>query len=466
MSTLAAWMGALGVAPLVWSALVALARQGAVGEASLSDGHEKALLAIMLGPIALGAIMLLASSGAGSTVAPPLLELIEFSQAGNVTSATEINAHEAINWWEAVAATLLGFYLLGLFRLVPPLVRAHLSLRRSEIAACAHPVGRDVYVFESTGSPVAAARGLILIPRRLFEALSPEQLALIVEHERKHHARGDVMFYAALAWIEALLWFNPFVRAQARHCRLAAELDCDRAVTAAAPDMRRAYAQTLLVVLKHTAGDALPCAPAVFSHRTMGDHRMRIVQIMERDGATRKRAPWFAYAAAVALIAPLGIGQLALAQSLGVAPPANITPASASSAPSFSHRPVEGRLTSTYGERRDPFSGQMAFHVGVDLAAREGTPVVAAASGHVLRVAANQAGYGNMIEVDHGGGFVLRYSQLSAFEVREGDAVQAGQLIGRVGQSGRATGPHLHLEVWRDGTAWDPALFLDLPAVR
>lgn len=318
-----------------------------------------------------------------------------------------------------------------------------------------------LYLSECASTPLAVSGDRVLFPRPLFELLSDEEVRLIVAHERHHHARGDVTGYALLAWLDVLAWFNPFLRAQSVRCRLAAELDCDAAVTAAAPEMRRAYAQTLLVVLKHTAGNALPCAPAVFSHRAIGEHRMRILRIMKRDDQARKRAPWLAYAAALALAAPIGATQLALAQSAGDA----ATPVTAA-APAFSQAPLAGRISSGFGERRDPFTGQTGTHLGIDIVAEEGDPIVASANGRVLRVLANDHGYGNMLEVDHGGGYVIRYAQLSAFEVREGDQVSAGQLIARVGSSGRATGPHLHLEVWRDGVAVDPALVLTLSSGR
>ena len=190
---------------------------------------------------------------------------------------------------------------------------------------------------------------------------------------------------------------------------------------------------------------------------------MRIVEIMKRDGSSRKRTPWLAYAAALALAAPMGAAQLALAQSAEPLAPISAIDDALANVPAFSHRPVEGRLTSTFGERPDPFTRNMAFHTGIDIAAEEGTPIVAAAGGRVLRTI-NRGGYGNVVEIDHGGGFVLRYAQVSAFDVRDGDSVEAGQVIARVGQSGRATAPHLHLEVWRDNTVWDPARFIDLPS--
>lgn len=108
--------------------------------------------------------------------------------------------------------------------------------------------------------------------------------------------------------------------------------------------------------------------------------------------------------------------------------------------------PIEGRVTSSFGERMDPFNGEGAFHSGLDISAPYGTPVHAAGDGEVL--AANLgAGYGREITLDHGHDVRTVYGHLSAVAVVPGQHVTRGEVIGYVGQSGRATGPHLHYEV-------------------
>ncbi|MDZ4692224.1 M23/M56 family metallopeptidase [Terricaulis sp.] len=473
MSAAIAVLGALFFAPLIWSAVVALTRRGAVGwraGETLHDKHEKAVLAVMLAPIAFGALLLALPGETFAVVVPPLLDFVEFaantSEAGLAVSASS----PPIDWLFFLSALLFVLYVAGVARFAAPLIAAHLRLRAWSASARPHPDLRDVYISDLAETPLAISKKRLLFPRALMETLSPTQVSLVVDHERHHHSRGDVVFYAALSWIEALLWFNPFVRTQTRNCRLAAELDCDAAVTAAAPELRRTYAQTLLLVLKHGAGRAVRCAPAVFSHKTVGEHRMRILQIMKSDAGARKRTPWLAYAAALALITPLGAAQLALAQSSGgggdtfvAVAPSPISTSPVFNADAFTHRPVQGRVTGIYGARPDAFTGEMSFHPGVDIAAPMGAPVIAPANGRVIRVTTN-SDYGKMIEIDHGDGFALRYAHLSAFDVRDGDSVQAGQVIGRVGNSGRSSGTHLHIEVWLNDRALDPRMVLDLPA--
>ena len=108
--------------------------------------------------------------------------------------------------------------------------------------------------------------------------------------------------------------------------------------------------------------------------------------------------------------------------------------------------PVEGRVASSFGEREDPINGEGAFHSGIDIDAPYGTPVRAPASGDVID-ATTSAGYGREVVLDHGHNLTTVYGHLSAFAVMSGEHVTRGQVIGYVGQSGRATGPHLHYEV-------------------
>ncbi|MEQ4616921.1 MAG: M23 family metallopeptidase [Corticimicrobacter sp.] len=122
--------------------------------------------------------------------------------------------------------------------------------------------------------------------------------------------------------------------------------------------------------------------------------------------------------------------------------------------------PVSGfRMTSTFGNRTDPFRGRLAFHSGVDFPAPSGTPIHASAGGRVI-YAGYRREYGHTVEIDHGAGLVTRYAHASRLLVSRGMAVMPGQEIARVGNSGRSTGPHLHFEILRDGRFVDPAVYL------
>ena len=118
-------------------------------------------------------------------------------------------------------------------------------------------------------------------------------------------------------------------------------------------------------------------------------------------------------------------------------------------------QPIPDTLSSGYGWRDDPIRHTWKFHGGTDFKADPGTPVGAAGDGVVV-FAARQGGYGNVIYIDHGGGVVTLYGHLRRIEVKQGDSVMAGQRIGQVGSTGRATGPHLHFEVRLDNRPVDP----------
>lgn len=125
--------------------------------------------------------------------------------------------------------------------------------------------------------------------------------------------------------------------------------------------------------------------------------------------------------------------------------------------------PIEGGwYSSNYGWRIDPFTGQRAFHEGIDFMAEEGTPVYAAAAGVVVYSEFHPQ-YGNMVEIDHGNDLISRYAHASKRLVRVGDVVLRGSRIADVGKTGRATGSHLHFEVRQRGAARNPAQFLQLP---
>lgn len=119
----------------------------------------------------------------------------------------------------------------------------------------------------------------------------------------------------------------------------------------------------------------------------------------------------------------------------------------------------EGFVGSGFGLRSDPFTGQYAMHAGIDFAAPIGTPIFAAAGGVVVSVEMHPA-YGNTMELDHGNDLRTLYAHASRIDMKPGDLVKRGQIIGAVGTTGRSTGPHLHFEVHHKGVPQNPAKFL------
>ena len=125
-----------------------------------------------------------------------------------------------------------------------------------------------------------------------------------------------------------------------------------------------------------------------------------------------------------------------------------------------SGRPVaSGWLSSHFGYRNDPFTGKKTWHQGVDFAGKDGTEVIAVASG-VVSWSGNRHGYGNMVEVAHGDGLLTRYAHNDENLVEVGDLIRKGETLALMGNTGRSTGPHVHFEVFKHGRAVDPSSYI------
>jgi len=124
--------------------------------------------------------------------------------------------------------------------------------------------------------------------------------------------------------------------------------------------------------------------------------------------------------------------------------------------------PVEnGYISSNYGMRTDPINGKHRYHKGVDIAGKQGTLINTIASGFVTFVG-KKGGYGNVVEIHHSDALKSRYAHIETILVEKGKVVRKGELIATMGSTGRVTGPHLHLEVWKNGKAENPSNYLDL----
>jgi len=123
-------------------------------------------------------------------------------------------------------------------------------------------------------------------------------------------------------------------------------------------------------------------------------------------------------------------------------------------------RPVEkGWMSSRFGRRTDPINGRLAWHNGVDFAGKDGSDVITVAAGVVV-YAGPRSGFGKMVEINHGSGFTSRYGHHKELFVKVGDIVKKGQIVGKMGSSGRSTGPHVHFEVFKNGRVVDPYSYI------
>ena len=204
-----------------------------------------------------------------------------------------------------------------------------------------------------------------------------------------------------------------------------------------------------IAAIDEATADAADAADRV----TLGLDRFRrganLLAYQARTGGTREVAAW-AHAGARRLIA--------LLDRIGIS---DLTPATLADFSVLAVEPVTGAESSGFGPRWDPFTGDRKFHKGLDFRADRGTPVMAAGPGKVIKAGA-LGGYGNIVIIEHGMGLTTRYGHLSKIDAKEGAFVAAGDQIGRVGATGRATGPHLHWEVRQHGEAINPYLAMQL----
>ena len=128
-------------------------------------------------------------------------------------------------------------------------------------------------------------------------------------------------------------------------------------------------------------------------------------------------------------------------------------------------KPVNGKITSRFGKRRDPVNGKSAFHTGVDFKAPKGDKIYATADGLVKKAFRN-GGYGNYVLLDHGNGYTTSFSHMQAYLVKKGERVKRGQIIGLVGNTGRSTGPHLHYEVALNKKPLNPYNFMKIASLN
>lgn len=198
-------------------------------------------------------------------------------------------------WWTIYLAApsfaIAGVYLSGFCfhagRLAQDLLRVRMILRS------ASPMARgDRRFLVSPIAPTPFCAGIfspqIILPDGFLAAFDAQTVDFVMRHEEEHVRRRAPALYLGFSLIDAVFWFNPFIRTLDARARLKAEIACDRGVLRNAPEQRRAYAQTLIDVLKRSAGDAPTSAPAVFSRQKKGDYRMRIKAIMTPPKRTGK----------------------------------------------------------------------------------------------------------------------------------------------------------------------------------
>ena len=299
----------------------------------------------------------------------------------------------------------------------------------------------------------------LLLPRHLRD-FSPQQQQLVVEHELTHQRRRDPGLLALALWLQTVLWFNPALPWLSRRLAWAQELGCDRAVLAGrAPAQRLAYAAALVQQLKV---QSMVLAPGLAFGATDASAVAARIALLRQPHAAMLSAgsKWGVGAALAGIVAASVVLQPvlggALPQPSELAQVAPVRAGSASTVAVWRMPLARVRVSGFFGVVSKLLPN--GRH-GIDFAAGRGTPILSVAAGTGV-TAGTDGRYGNYVVIAHALQRRSLYAHMEGMTVRAGDHVASGAVIGSVGATGFATGPHLHLEVFVGDRLVDPQLLL------
>ena len=298
-----------------------------------------------------------------------------------------------------------------------------------------------VYVHDQrTGSFTLFRR--IYLDRYSFENQSP----YVLRHEMAHAVQLHSLDLLFMEFVTALLWFNPLSFVLLRYVRENHEYLADRS----AHGDRNSLVEYLECLKAETIREFAPVPASYFKSTTI---KKRILMLTNRTSSSRNLWRYLGIIPLVAILLVL----FHTPATQGKALTAHL--AMEEAVPSVFPLPEAYKEQITWGyhqKARHPITHQITTHLGIDVAAPRGTPVSAAGEGVVLK-AAYEEGWGNLVVIEHGRGFVTFYAHLHEIGVDQGMKVAVGQVIGKVGNTGQSTGPHLHYEVRKNGEHLNPA---------
>lgn len=459
----AVWLAAQGVT--AGAALLALlphsAQHSLTPTVTLSAADSSAIREALPSPAACSAPPARAdaaeSDTAGDTDLPPLTLLLPtlwtlvYAAGLAWTLARQLRARRA--WRGLLAASQ---------RLSPRDLQEHGAFSGAQLAAIAR---HRLAVMETDAaiSPmlIGARRPVLLLPRHL-RSFSAEQQHMIIAHELHHWRARDPLCMGVSAALQTVFWFNPALRWMNAKMEWALELICDQRVLAGRPQQqRKQYAAALLLQWK-TQTTAMPAGGVAFGGINGASAAARIRQMQQAALPVLSSAVAWGVAVLMAVVLAGGaMLQPALAFNAAPRLEAAASPVAPAAPPAETETawrdPLDKmRVTGLFGVRRSVLATP---HKGIDLAASSGTPVHAVAAGTVVsagELTENEGRYGNTVVLQHGAQRTL-YAHLTTTNVKPGARVEAGQQIGTVGQTGFATGPHLHFEVRQGEELLNPA---------
>ncbi len=343
------------------------------------------------------------------------------------------------------------------------LIRFVWNLRRLLLMKTrAEPMDRTWYaLYRTRDTPPFSFLSNIFLPASLFES---EVFQKILAHECAHVKQLHSWDRLLLNFLVSLFWFNPFMYLYRNALMEIHEYQADEAVLLDDAVDKSVYQEALFVTASSAYNSLL------VSHFNVQTLKKRIIMM----NMEKKR--WrLSYLVLLPLLC-LMIFAFSNREVKGRNESETLWPKEPALAPQFSAwtfdqnsftpsifplgQTQNTRMSSGFGERKDPFDHKMKWHFGVDFACPIGTTVLATADGVVVRTQDKTGGYGKLISIDHGGVFQTYYAQLSEISVEKGELVKRGDIIGKSGNSGRSTAPHLHYEVLKGEKRVNPMQYM------
>lgn len=316
---------------------------------------------------------------------------------------------------------------------------------------------------------VSSPERTIILPEDSVTRFDDRALRLIIRHEAAHLAQRDPQRAAIMSCVGLIFWFNPFLRRVQARVQMAAELRCDSLALADDHAGRTVLARAYVETLKMNMAQDDHLSVTALAHHDLAGHKVRIKHMLHGDSGRSLGRHGRVALSVVALAAVVGTASVQFAAAAPLRGPNPSTPegpVAQTGAPAGPMRMTPPlavlRVTSPFEETNDFRSRP---HRGTDFAARVGTSVGAVADGVVVAATdqyADGENYGTVVVLDHGHGWQSLYAHLDQTTVQVGQRVSAGDQIARSGRSGRVSGPHLHLEVLKDGQRVDPDSVLSI----
>jgi beta-lactamase regulating signal transducer with metallopeptidase domain len=355
----------------------------------------------------------------------------------------------------ALLARRLRFYRNLIRRAAP--VRDEWLLSRLRWWRSSFKIRRRIRLVGSEASlspfTIGILRPVIYLPAAIRHEAEPAVAESVIAHEMAHIKRWDDLWLRLQNVIQVIYFFHPVAWIAASRMNDQRERICDQLVLSRGCLSARSYGRSLLTVLKLDLREPQPVA--ALGNNQKRRFSMRIRHILDDKISNRP---------VLSITLALAVGLLLLPMADSGAREVGVESAIQRSLVQMTHPLPEGRVSSGFGERKDPFTGKPVDHPGVDIAAPRGMDILAPAEG-VVEIADTRysggAHFGTVIIVDHGNELKTFYAHLGSLNVAPGDHVRGGEPIATVGSTGDSTGPHLHFEVWQSGNPVDPLRFID-----